>query len=263
MCCATQSPRSRLRHGRSIAGARSRSAAGRLPGATQPEALGHVARSGFDVLSGRRVSAAGVSRRCQCRRDTALRWRHAPNQQSPRAICSARPWPARRCAGLVQQRSLDPWELEHTQHGRLANRRLRRCDEYSMATNRSSRSAREGVDTLDARGALDLKVALPTPRDGTRRRAPASGRGHRCQSPDRECGPQRLVHPAAFYIGAQDRGNDYFWRAGSACHVDVIAVRPTGERVSGVARATAWSCGASGTACAARATATSRKWAAG
>jgi alpha-2-macroglobulin len=44
-----------------------------------------------------------------------------------------------------------------------------------------------------------------------------------------------IVHPAAFYIGAKTRGRDYFWRAGTPVDIDVVALRPDGERVAGVA----------------------------
>jgi uncharacterized protein YfaS (alpha-2-macroglobulin family) len=43
-----------------------------------------------------------------------------------------------------------------------------------------------------------------------------------------------VVHPASFYIGAKVEGPEWFWKAGTPVTLRVIAVRPTGERVSGV-----------------------------
>src|SRR5205823_997508 len=43
------------------------------------------------------------------------------------------------------------------------------------------------------------------------------------------------VHPAAFYVAAKPLGKSYFWTAGSPQEVAVIAVRPDGRRVAGVA----------------------------
>jgi hypothetical protein len=42
------------------------------------------------------------------------------------------------------------------------------------------------------------------------------------------------VHPADVYIAAKTHGNEYFWRAGTAQTIDLIAVRPSGEHVTGV-----------------------------
>jgi hypothetical protein len=43
-----------------------------------------------------------------------------------------------------------------------------------------------------------------------------------------------VVHPASFYIAVKSLGLDYFWRAGTPVDIAVLAVRPNGERVSGV-----------------------------
>ncbi len=42
------------------------------------------------------------------------------------------------------------------------------------------------------------------------------------------------MHPADFYLGAKPEGSDYFWSEGRPVSVQVIAVRPGGERVTGV-----------------------------
>jgi uncharacterized protein YfaS (alpha-2-macroglobulin family) len=43
-----------------------------------------------------------------------------------------------------------------------------------------------------------------------------------------------LVHPASFYLGAKAEGSEWFWKAGTPVTLRVIAVRPSGERVSEV-----------------------------
>ena len=43
-----------------------------------------------------------------------------------------------------------------------------------------------------------------------------------------------VVHPAAFYLGVKPEGESWFWTADKPASVGVIAVRPDGERVSGV-----------------------------
>src|SRR5204862_3306798 len=42
-------------------------------------------------------------------------------------------------------------------------------------------------------------------------------------------------HPGAFYLAAKPLGKSYFWTAGTPQEVAVIAVRPDGRRVAGVA----------------------------
>jgi uncharacterized protein YfaS (alpha-2-macroglobulin family) len=44
-----------------------------------------------------------------------------------------------------------------------------------------------------------------------------------------------MVHPADFYLGARPQGKGWFWSAGVPVRVDVIAVRPDGHGVAGVA----------------------------
>ncbi|MFL5382988.1 MAG: MG2 domain-containing protein [Longimicrobiaceae bacterium] len=92
-----------------------------------------------------------------------------------------------------------------------------------------------GVDTLDARGYRDLQV----------RAAPqASGRPARLSVQAEVVDANRqtvaavasvVVHPADFYLGARPRVEGWFLTAGAPVRVDVIAVRPDGRGVPGVA----------------------------
>jgi uncharacterized protein YfaS (alpha-2-macroglobulin family) len=43
-----------------------------------------------------------------------------------------------------------------------------------------------------------------------------------------------MLHPASFYVGVKPETASYLWTAGTAQSITVIAVRPDGERVSGV-----------------------------
>jgi hypothetical protein len=43
------------------------------------------------------------------------------------------------------------------------------------------------------------------------------------------------VHPAEFYLGARPEGESYFWKAGAPQSVRVIALRPDGRRLDGIA----------------------------
>lgn len=133
---------------------------------------------------------------------------------------------------LVQHRSMSPWELEipNTDNWEIGGY----DEEYDWEEPRTA-VATERVDSLDAGGALDIKVAMPVPTGG---RAARTGIIAVVSDANRQtvtAGRSVIVHPAAFYIAAKTRGEDYFWRAGTPVEVDVIAVRPTGERVSGVA----------------------------
>ena len=91
-----------------------------------------------------------------------------------------------------------------------------------------------GVDTLDASGRRTLRVGLPVP---------PAGRGAEItvQAAITDVNRQVVgastrvrVHPAAFYLAAKPMGGSYFWTAGEAQRIAVVAVRPGGERVSGI-----------------------------
>ena len=91
-----------------------------------------------------------------------------------------------------------------------------------------------GVDTLDARGERALTVTLPpTPKGRPARVTLEVG----VTDVNRQAvGTTRstLVHPADFYIAAKPLGTSYFWQAGTPQSIGVLAVRPDGQKVSGV-----------------------------
>jgi uncharacterized protein YfaS (alpha-2-macroglobulin family) len=91
-----------------------------------------------------------------------------------------------------------------------------------------------GTDTLDARGERALTVTLPpTPKGRAARVTLEVG----VTDVNRQAvGATRttLVHPAEFYVAAKPLGASYFWQAGTVQSVGVLAVRPDGQKVSGV-----------------------------
>jgi uncharacterized protein YfaS (alpha-2-macroglobulin family) len=107
-------------------------------------------------------------------------------------------------------------------------------DEEDYFQENESVVAQEGVDSLDARGNLELRVKMPTPKGGRPARTGILAVVTDANRQTVSAGRSIIVHPAAFYIGAKTRGEEYFWRAGKPVEVDVIALRPNGERVTGV-----------------------------
>ncbi|HEX6533100.1 MAG TPA: MG2 domain-containing protein, partial [Gemmatimonadaceae bacterium] len=90
-----------------------------------------------------------------------------------------------------------------------------------------------GTDTLDGSGARTLRVSAPEPEKG---RAAVLTISASVQDVNRQtvgASASVTVHPASFYLAAKAAGTGYFWTAGAPQRVQVVAVRPGGERVSG------------------------------
>jgi uncharacterized protein YfaS (alpha-2-macroglobulin family) len=92
----------------------------------------------------------------------------------------------------------------------------------------------QSSDTLDAAGHLDLDLALPEPAGGLPGLTTVQATVTDINRQTASSSASFTVHPAAFYIGAKPEGRHYFWTAGAAQSIAVIAARPDGERVSGV-----------------------------
>ena len=90
-----------------------------------------------------------------------------------------------------------------------------------------------GTDTLDVRGERTLRVVLPPPVKGRASNVTVSAIVTDINRQTVMASAATIVHPADFYLAAKPRGESYFWKAGEAQTIDVIAVRPTGERVPG------------------------------
>ncbi|UCF18814.1 MAG: Ig-like domain-containing protein [Gemmatimonadota bacterium] len=93
----------------------------------------------------------------------------------------------------------------------------------------------QGTDTLDAAGHLDVELALPAPRGGLPSRTAIEATVTDVNRQAASSSTAFTVHPSAFYIGAKPLTKSYFWQAGEPVRVELIAARPSGERVSGVA----------------------------
>jgi len=137
----------------------------------------------------------------------------------------------------AEQTALWPWDLQipGTDGWEIGDGRWWDDDGQSAESGESESIFASGTDTLDGAGRLAWRVELPRP---------AKGRGARVRVQTIVTDVNRqnvvssastIVHPAAFYLAARTRGSAYFWTAGTPVSIDVIAVRPTGDRVSGVA----------------------------
>jgi len=88
-------------------------------------------------------------------------------------------------------------------------------------------------DTLDVRGQQTIRFVLPAPTNGRPQHVTLYAVVTDVNRQTVQSDASTLVHPAEFYIGAKPRGTAYFWKAEEEQTVDLVAVRPTGERVSG------------------------------
>ena len=128
--------------------------------------------------------------------------------------------------------SLSPWELEipgveDWNVGETGNW-------WEESQEEPAQVIESGIDTLDARGELALSVPLPeTPKGRPARVTLEVG----VTDINRQVvGATRsaIVHPADVYVAAKPLGASYFWQAGTAQSVNVLAVRPDGKKVPGV-----------------------------
>ena len=92
-----------------------------------------------------------------------------------------------------------------------------------------------GLDTLDASGRLGLRLRLGSTERGRPARATVEATVTDVNRQTVSASASLVVHPAAFYVGVKPEGEDWFWAAGTPASLGVIAVRPGGERVTGVA----------------------------
>lgn len=132
---------------------------------------------------------------------------------------------------VARYRPLSPWEL-----------RIPGTDGYTVGAAHNwwegsdpvgVRIAEQGVDTLDASGRRDLRIALPEPVDGRPARVDVTATVTDANRQTSTGGASLTLHPAEFYLAAKPAGETYFWTAGEPVTVDVVAVRPDGERVPG------------------------------
>jgi len=132
----------------------------------------------------------------------------------------------------VRRRLLDAWELDlpGADDFIIGDRSYGWLDDAAEPAVKVLASA---TDTLGADGVLDLRMPLEA----------ASGRAAQASLVATVTDANRqtvaaatsiTVHPAEFYIGARQRDGRGFWTAGTPVSLEVIAIRPDGERVAGV-----------------------------
>ncbi|MGH7703295.1 MAG: Ig-like domain-containing protein, partial [Gemmatimonadales bacterium] len=91
-----------------------------------------------------------------------------------------------------------------------------------------------GTDTLDAGGGSELRIPFGTPSRGRPATATVEATVTDVNRQTVSATASVIVHPASFYLGAKPLGKSYFWTAGTPQSIAVIAVKPNGERVTGV-----------------------------
>ncbi|MES2179012.1 MAG: MG2 domain-containing protein [Gemmatimonadota bacterium] len=90
------------------------------------------------------------------------------------------------------------------------------------------------TDTLDARGTRVYSVTLPATPKGRAARVTIDATVTDINRQVVGTSTSTLVHPAEFYVAARTAGDSWFWKAGTAQSVQVLAVRPDGQKVAGV-----------------------------
>lgn len=90
-------------------------------------------------------------------------------------------------------------------------------------------------DTLDARGEHAWSVQAPAALKGRASRVTIEATVTDVNRQTVSARTTRMVHPADLYVAARPVGRDYFWKAGIAQTIEVMAVRPDGRRVAGTA----------------------------
>jgi uncharacterized protein YfaS (alpha-2-macroglobulin family) len=107
--------------------------------------------------------------------------------------------------------------------------------EDEEGASQGTRVIASGTDTLDATGHLTLRAPAGQSAKG---RASQVVIAATITDVNRQTVTGRAsttVHPAAFYVAAKPLGQAYFWTAGTPVEIAILAVRPDGGRLPGVA----------------------------
>jgi uncharacterized protein YfaS (alpha-2-macroglobulin family) len=91
------------------------------------------------------------------------------------------------------------------------------------------------VDTLDAGGQLAVRAPLKVVKEGRATLATLDAVVTDVNRQTVYASASTVVHPAEFYLGAKPEGETYFWKAGTPQAIRVIAARPDGRRLDGIA----------------------------
>ena len=135
----------------------------------------------------------------------------------------------------VRRAPLSMWELEIPgTEGWYVGDEYSWWDDEGGAGRAGPEVTESGVDTLDAGGLATLRVPLRAPSGGLAARVTLSAAVTDVNRQVVGGATSVVVHPAAFYLAARSAGG-WFWREGEPRTVEVVAVRPDGRRVPGVA----------------------------
>jgi uncharacterized protein YfaS (alpha-2-macroglobulin family) len=134
----------------------------------------------------------------------------------------------------VRRAPLSLWELEIPGTEGFTLGETGRWWEELASDREGPRVVASGTDTLDASGRRVLTVPAGQAEQGRGARVTVEATVADVNRQRVTASASMLVHPASFYVGARVEGKEWFWRAGSPVTLSVIAVRPRGERVSGV-----------------------------
>ncbi|HXB25889.1 MAG TPA: MG2 domain-containing protein [Gemmatimonadaceae bacterium] len=135
------------------------------------------------------------------------------------------------------QTDLWPWDLQipGTDGWEIGDGRWWEDDGQAAESGEPQSVFASGTDTLDGAGRLAWRVGSPRPSKGRGARVHVQATVTDVNRQNVVASASTIVHPAAFYIAAKVHGSVYFWTAGTPVAIDIIAVRPTGDRVAGVA----------------------------
>ncbi|HEX8431314.1 MAG TPA: MG2 domain-containing protein, partial [Longimicrobium sp.] len=132
----------------------------------------------------------------------------------------------------ARQTTLSPWDITipGTEGYQVGDEAFSGDDEDA-----ANQTVASGVDTLDARGYRELRVKAQPQPDGRPARLSILAEVVDANRQSVADLGSVVLHPADFYLGAKAQGAGWFWTAGAPVRVDVIAVRPDGRGVGGVA----------------------------
>jgi uncharacterized protein YfaS (alpha-2-macroglobulin family) len=88
-------------------------------------------------------------------------------------------------------------------------------------------------DTLDARGERAFSVSLPAAAKGRASRVTVEATVTDVNRQSVSARSTTVVYPAEIYVAAKPASSDYFWKVGTPQTVNLLAVRPNGQKVSG------------------------------
>jgi uncharacterized protein YfaS (alpha-2-macroglobulin family) len=134
----------------------------------------------------------------------------------------------------VYRAPLSPWELDIPNTDGFTIGETGRWWEELAEERGGAHVVASGTDTLDAAGRRSLRLPVGQAEKGRGARVTVQATVTDVNRQSVSSSSSVLVHPASFYIGAKVDGTEWFWKAGTPVTLRVIAVRPTGERVSGV-----------------------------